>query len=93
MGIVCGETPQIITYNNITNNRIGIDCWWSNVVNYLNPLITINATWNWCGDLNGPHDPSSGPPDYNWNPSGDKVSDYVIYRPWAPSPIEDAGPQ
>lgn len=43
---------------------------------------TITAINNWWGSVNGPHDPSAGPPDLNVNPSGAGVSDYVSYRPW-----------
>jgi M6 family metalloprotease-like protein len=45
--------------------------------------VTIVADSNWWGgDTTGPYDPSPGPPDYNPDGEGDKVSDYVIYRPW-----------
>jgi len=93
VGIVCGETPQIITYNNITNNRIGIDCWWSNStihwnnihnntvygVNNLNPSITINAENNYWGSPNEPQE-------------GVDYEGLVDYDPWETAPIEEAGP-
>jgi len=45
--------------------------------------VTVVADSNWWGDdSTGPYDPSPGPPDYNPDGKGDKVSDYVIYRPW-----------
>jgi len=44
----------------------------------------INATGNWWGANSGPYDPSSSGTDgdYNNTGSGDRVSDYVSYRPW-----------
>jgi hypothetical protein len=42
----------------------------------------IDATNNWWGSDGGPHDPSSADGLYNYNPSGDRVSDYVLYTPW-----------
>lgn len=45
--------------------------------------VTVLADSNWWGgDTTGPYDPSPGPPDYNPDGKGDRVSDYVIYRPW-----------
>ena len=44
----------------------------------------IDARNNWWGNNSGPYDPS--PPgtdgDYNQTGSGDRVNDYVTYRPW-----------
>lgn len=51
--------------------------------------ITIDADYNWWGDDGGPHDPSDDRltgGDYNWNPDGDKVSDYIDYREWLTVP-------
>jgi hypothetical protein len=48
----------------------------------------IDATNNSWGSITGPYDPT--PPgtdgDYNYG-SGDRVSDYVHYRPWAAPPL------
>jgi parallel beta-helix repeat protein len=81
-----GPSNATIHWNNIHNNtEYGL---------YNDdPTITINATYNWWGNSSGPHDPSPGPPDFNWNPSGDLVSDYITYRLWETAPIEEAGPQ
>ncbi|MCK4597800.1 right-handed parallel beta-helix repeat-containing protein, partial [bacterium] len=43
---------------------------------------TIDATGNWWGDPTGPRDTSLGPPSYNPNGLGDRVTDYVAYDPW-----------
>jgi hypothetical protein len=44
---------------------------------------TIDAFGSWWGDASGPNDPSPGPPGYNPGGLGSRVSDYVIYLPWA----------
>ncbi len=50
-----------------------------------NMNVTIDADDCWWGDTTGPYDPSIDPPDYNPDGVGDKVSDYVGYRPWLES--------
>ena len=44
----------------------------------------IDARYNWWNSDSGPYDPS--PPgtdgDYNQTGTGDRVNDYVLYRPW-----------
>ncbi len=42
--------------------------------------IIVNATENWWGHEDGPHDPSSIDFDYNWNPAGQHITDSVRYR-------------
>jgi len=44
----------------------------------------IDATNNWWGSNSGPYDPSSSGTDgdYNNGGSGDRVNDYILYRPW-----------
>lgn len=89
--------PQIIN-NTITNNNIGIrltnganaTILGCNIYSNLyygvyngDATIEVNATENWWGDSLGPHDPSHGSPDWNDNPPGDRVSDYIRYR-WPP---------
>ncbi len=57
-----------------------------------NSAITVNAIGSWWGDVSGPFDPSTGPPDHNPGGLGDQVSDYVAYRPWADGPVTNAPP-
>ena len=107
-GIICGDySSPLITFNNITYNTYGIECrnnsnpiiHWNNihnnpnygVINY-DTNFNVSATDNWWGDPSGPYDPSPGQPDWNRLGKGDRVSDYVYYRPWEDTPIEEAGP-
>ncbi|MDI6792223.1 MAG: right-handed parallel beta-helix repeat-containing protein [bacterium] len=56
--------------------------------------ILINAKYNWWGDATGPADKSKTRPYYNLNGLGDRVSDYVDYKPWSKeghTPVADAG--
>jgi len=54
---------------------------------YSNNLsVTVDATGNWWGHESGPKDESAGLPDFNPCGQGDKVSDYVSYRPWQGDP-------
>jgi len=49
--------------------------------------VVVDADSNWWGDESGPYDSNSGPPDYNPEGKGDKVSDWVAYRPWSEGPV------
>ena len=81
-GVKCsGEniTDVQFHYNNIFMNRKGF---------YVSKLAYyVDATKNWWGDESGPFDPSPLPPDYNPRGRGDKVTDWVKYRPWLYSPL------
>jgi parallel beta-helix repeat protein len=91
LGIGIGESSPIITYNNITNNIIGIECvlgsnatvHWNNIHNNTqwnisnwDNTIWINATNNYWGGV-----PPNG------------INGQVIYVPYLSVPVEDAGPQ
>ena len=47
--------------------------------------VWLDATNNWWGNISGPYDPSSSGTDgdYNDTGTGDRVNDYVLYRPWS----------
>jgi len=70
------SSNPLINNNNIYNNT-------TYGVYNADASLTINAENNWWGDASGPYDPSEGPPDHNPDGKGDKVSDYVSYRPWS----------
>ena len=53
---------------------------------------TIDATNCWWGDASGPYDPSNGPPGFNPGGLGDRVTDYVLYAPWATGPQTNQPP-
>jgi hypothetical protein len=57
-----------------------------------NSAVTVDATGSWWGDVTGPFDPSTGPPDHNPAGLGDQVSDYVAYRDWAGAPATNLPP-
>jgi len=84
-GVYCTRGPgqsanPIIIYNNIVNNA------GDGVLNS-DAAVTIAAANNWWGDPSGPSGAGPG--------SGDEVSDYVDYDPWAAGPFPlstDAGP-
>ena len=57
-----------------------------------NSGLTVDATGSWWGDVTGPFDPSTGPPDHNPGGLGDQVSDYVAYRTWAAAPVTNQPP-
>jgi len=73
-----GSSPVIDSCNIYGNTNYG--------VNNEDVAITLNAQYNWWGDSTGPRDTSIKPPDYNPGGLGDKVSDYVNYRPWLTRP-------
>jgi len=61
--------------------------------------VTVDATYNWWGDVSGPYDPNGTievPPcddpvnDLNADGLGDNVSDYVDYCTWSETPLSDA---
>ncbi|MDA3833377.1 MAG: right-handed parallel beta-helix repeat-containing protein, partial [Spirochaetales bacterium] len=81
-GIVCyGTSNPPIHYNDICGNtEYGIY--------NMDSVVTIDAINNWWGDNSGPCNTSSGPPDYNPDGLGDRVNDYVTYRPWTGMPVE-----
>lgn len=57
-----------------------------------NSAITIDATNCWWGDASGPFDPSTGPPGHNPGGLGDRVSDYILYAPFAGGPQTNLPP-
>jgi len=62
-----------INYNNIyQNTAYGV---------YKSASPTIDAGNNWWGDASGPYDPSLNP-----GGAGNRVSDFVDFEPWLPSP-------
>jgi parallel beta-helix repeat protein len=97
-GIYCyNSSPQIRHCNILNNTDAGVYTQYSSNpvidschiygntnygVNNVDVALTISAQYNWWGDSTGPYDPSSGPPDYNPSGLGNKVSDYVTYRPY-----------
>ncbi len=74
---ICSSSSSnpLINNNNIYNNT-------NYGVYNADASLAINAENNWWGDASGPYDPNDGSPDYNPDGKGDKVSDFVIYRPW-----------
>ncbi len=101
-GIYCyNSSPQIRHCNILNNTDAGVYTQYQSNpvidschiygntnygVNNVDVSLTLNAQYNWWGDSTGPNDPSTGPPDYNPAGLGNKVSDYVTYRPWMPRP-------
>jgi parallel beta-helix repeat protein len=101
-GIYCYNSSPAIRHCNIQNNSVtGVytsnasnpvidSCHiYGNTsygVNNIDVSVTLSAINNWWGDSTGPNDPSTGPPDYNPGGLGNKVSDYVTYRPWLTRP-------
>ena len=98
-----------IIYNEIYQNNYGIyvvnqsttEIHWNNI--YDNVLYGVyhevhsspwvNATYNWWGDITGPHDPSPPGTDGLYNDGeGDNVTDYVLYSPWLNAPYPDGIP-
>ena len=77
LDVTSGATPQLSRSNVYQNGSFGVRNQSSSV--------TIFAGNNWWGAPSGPSDQSSGPPDYNPSGTGNVVSDYVTYRPWATS--------
>ena len=71
-------------YGNGTATNSGLD--------NISTTFMIDAHNSWWGDPSGPYDPSNGPPDFNPTGLGSKVSDYVIYRPWATGPNTNEPP-
>jgi len=78
-------------WNDVRGNGEGVhvegdtSSWGSNVY--------FRAYCNWWNDASGPFDNTTadvGPPDYNPNPPGQSVSDYLWYRHQQPPPT---GPQ
>ncbi len=69
-----GANPQL-NYNNIYNNSD------YGVLNE-DSTLTLDAQYNWWGDKSGPFDPLDNPEG-----QGDRVSQWVDYRPWLNSPL------
>ncbi|HCL00326.1 MAG TPA: hypothetical protein DHW42_09535 [Candidatus Marinimicrobia bacterium] len=69
------SSNPLINNNNIYNNT-------NYGVYNADASLVINAENNWWGDASGSNDPTDGSPDYNPDGKGDKISDYVSYRPW-----------
>jgi len=85
-GVICSETDisNIQFHHNLFENNT-----WAIFVNRdCNGI--INATENWWGDESGPLDPSPFPPCFNPRGKGDKVTDWVKYRPWMENPPQKA---
>lgn len=57
-----------------------------------NTAHTVDARNCWWGDATGPLDPTNGNPDYNPAGLGNKVSDYVQYRPFLTAPVQNTPP-
>ena len=82
MGIEISCAPQSVTSqvnsvedNIIMGNAFGLDASDNNGNDVTEPP-TVNASFNWWGDVSGPEHSS------NTDGSGDKVSDYVDFSPW-----------
>ena len=74
--LVLSSTGTATVMNcDISNNSIG------GLTNN-NTAHTVDARNCWWGDASGPLDPTNGNPDYNPAGLGNKVSDYVQYRPF-----------
>ncbi len=54
--------------------------------------VIVDATNSWWGHVSGPYDPTDGNPDYNPDGLGGPVSDFVMYRDWAPAPTGNQPP-
>lgn len=78
-GIYAESSSPLINYNSIFGN--GPDGCHNG-----SGSGAIDALNNWWGHESGPFDPSTGPPDYNPDGQGNRVSDYVAYRPWLTKP-------
>jgi len=101
-GIYCyNSSPQIRHCNILNNTDAGVYTQYQSNpvidscqiygntnygVNNVDVAVTLSAINNWWGDSTGPNDPSTGPPDYNPGGLGNKVSDYITYRPWMRRP-------
>jgi parallel beta-helix repeat protein len=77
-GIYCVDARPVVRHCNIIENSM------FGVYNATDSII-VDADSNWWGHESGPLDTSTGAPDYNPSGLGDKVSDYVKYRPWLES--------
>lgn len=85
-GMVFNATgTAVLTNCDISNNSVG--GLTNNNVGH-----TIDARNCWWGDASGPLDPTNGNPDYNPTGLGNKVSDYVQYRPFLAAPAHDTPP-
>jgi parallel beta-helix repeat protein len=72
-GVYCAyASSPVIHYCNITNNT-------GYGVRNIDPGVTVNAEHNWWGDPTGPGGFGPG--------TGDSVSDYVDFVPWATEPF------
>jgi len=80
-GIIClfGSSPMI-TQCDIDSNGV-----WG--IYNSDSMVTVHAESCWWGATSGPYDQSEGPPDYNPEGTGDKVTDWVAYRPWSEGPL------
>jgi parallel beta-helix repeat protein len=91
VGIICGESSPVITYNNITFNTFGIESTdgsnatvhWNNIHN--NSLMNM-TNWDSTILINAENNYWGGDP-----PNG--ISLYIDYDPYLLVPVEDAGPQ
>lgn len=77
-GILCSNASPSIHDNIISGNS-----QWG-LFNQSSDRI-VDAAHNWWGHASGPYDPSPEPPDSNPGGQGDRVSDYIAYRPWSDS--------
>ncbi len=75
-GIYISSPANLIIHNSQIYNNLNYG-----IYNAGTPTI-VDAKNNWWGNETGPNDTSTGPPDYNPYGTGDKISDYVAYRPW-----------
>ena len=74
--VVGDITGTVINFNEIYENSMGVANYYSTV--------TVDAKYNWWGDVSGPYDPLDMDGLNQSNPGGlgDPVTEYVLYEPW-----------
>lgn len=74
--VVGTVTGTVINFNEIYGNGMGVANYYS--------TDTVDAKYNWWGDVSGPYDPLDADGLNQLNPGGlgNPVTEYVLYDPW-----------